>query len=89
MTTTMEAYIAEWHEHKYGVVDDRIVGCKLAEESGEVCGALIKIREGRVERSDVADELGDVLIVLSVLAGRYGYTLEELREQRFLIVAAR
>ena len=84
-----EDVIAEWHDSKWGDKDDRVVAAKLAEECGEVCGALIKLAEDRRTLFDVKDELGDVLVVLSVLAGRHGWTLDDLRADRFESVARR
>ena len=89
MDMTVEAYVAKWHDEKWPDKDDRIVGTKLAEEAGEVCGALIKIAEGRKTQQDMFDEMGDVLIVLSTLAGRHGTTLETLRADRLATVINR
>lgn len=36
--------------------------CKVAEEAGEVVGAVIKQREGRRTEDDVLDELADTVI---------------------------
>lgn len=88
-TWTAEQAITEWYDVKWGDKDDRVVAAKLAEETGEVCGAFIKLAEGRRELADVQDELGDVLVVLSVLAGRHGWTLDELRDRRFAHVMDR
>lgn len=86
----MERAIASWHDYTWpGKSDDRVIGAKLAEEVGEVCGALIKIPEGRRALTDLQDEMGDALIVLSVLAGRHGWTLEDLRARRWTVVAER
>lgn len=79
---TTEAAYSLWHEAKFPDRDDVWVSAKLAEEAGEVNGALIKMSEGRATTDDLADEMGDALIALSVLAGRHGWTLDELRSQR-------
>jgi NTP pyrophosphatase (non-canonical NTP hydrolase) len=84
-----EVAIAEWHDSKWGDKDDRVVTAKLGEECGEVQGAFIKIAEGRRTLADAADEIGDVLIVLSTLAGRHGWTLEQLRADRYATVSKR
>ena len=89
MSAPREQTISEWHDKKWPEKDDRHVAAKLAEETGEVCGALIKLVEGRRSIDDVKDEIGDVLIVLSVLAGRHGWTLEGLRTRRFIEVSHR
>jgi NTP pyrophosphatase (non-canonical NTP hydrolase) len=81
---SLEERICEWHELRLptmypgGVADDVRMAAKLAEETGEVCDAVIKIEEGRRTLDDLAGEIGDVLLCLSVLAGRHGWTLEEL-----------
>lgn len=84
-----ENVIAIWHDTKWGDKDNRHVAAKLAEETGEVCGAFIKFEEGRRTTQDIRDEMGDVLIVLSVLAGRLGWTLDDLRASRFEDVSTR
>lgn len=85
----VEPLIALWHDDKWPDKDDRIVAAKLAEEAGEVCGAAIKFAEGRRTEAHLADEIGDVLIVLSTLAGRHGWTLDDLRVRRLREVLAR
>ena len=88
-TMQLERKITEWHEERWPEKDDCHVGAKLAEETGEVCGALIKLAEDRRDKFDVLDEMGDVLIVLSVLAGRMGVSLEEVRARRWAEVSNR
>lgn len=87
----LEACIAQWQEQRWPITaaDDRVIGAKLAEEVGEVCGALVKIAEGRRTLTDLADEMGDALIALSALAGRHGWTLENLRAARWAEVSTR
>jgi hypothetical protein len=48
-----------------------------------VLGAIFKRGEGRRATRHVLDELGDVGIVLVVLAAREGYGLNELITRRF------
>lgn len=81
--------IERWHRNQFGAIDDRIVGCKLGEEAGEVQGALIKIAEQRAFADELFDEIGDVLIVLTVLAERRGWDLTEIRRERFDYVSRR
>lgn len=88
-TVPVEAAVTAWHIAKFGRIDERIIGAKLAEEAGEVCGALIKIAEGRATLQHLAAELGDALICLSALAGRHGWTLDQLRTDRWAEVQAR
>ncbi len=86
---TTEEVIADFCVRQWGDKDRPWVGLKLAEESGEVCGALVKIPEGRATEEDLDKEIGDVLIVLSQLAAQKGLTLESLRECRFKQIVAR
>lgn len=83
MDYLQESAIAAWHDNRWPDKDDRHVAAKLAEETGEVCGAFIKYAEGRASLFDAINEMGDVLIVLSVLAGRMGWSLEEIRQRRW------
>ncbi len=62
---------------------------KLAEECGEVCGAVSKMPEGRASQRDLEDEMGDVLIVLSQLAAKLETTLENLLEKRWTEILRR
>jgi NTP pyrophosphatase (non-canonical NTP hydrolase) len=80
---TIEQDILDFCESKWGEKDRQRIGLKLAEECGEVAGALIKIPEGRAFESDLDDEIGDCLIVLSQLAAKRGTTLAVLRAKRF------
>lgn len=90
--TTDEVYA--WHVGRFGEPDVALVGLKLAEEAGEVAGALVKRAEGAVRPAkglvDYGDwtahlhgEIGDIGIVLNVLAGREGVPLDELIARRF------
>lgn len=88
--STLEAAVSVWHDAKWpGKSDDVWVSAKLAEEAGEVNGAVIKMSEGRKTETDLMDEMGDVLICLSVLAGRHDWTLDDLRARRLREVLAR
>lgn len=83
------AEILAWHEAAWPDKPDITVGAKLAEEAGEVCGALIKRDEGRRTTADVLDELGDVAVVLNVLAARHDTTVDALLTRRFAEVRYR
>ncbi len=71
--------------HGTGIWD----AAKIAEEAGEVVAAVIKIEEGRADIEVLRDELGDLLIAASVIAGRHGWTLAELRSARWVEVRER
>lgn len=90
--STAEVYA--WHVGRFGEPDRSLVALKLAEETGEVCGAVVKRAEGAVRpekglttwaewTAHLHDEMGDVAIVLNVLAGREGTTVDELLARRF------
>ena len=78
-----EQQVLMWHDSKWGDKEERILALKLAEECGEVAGAYIKEAEGRLTSQDIRDEIGDVLVVLHVLAGRRGWNLSGIFEDRF------
>ena len=86
---TDEEYIAEWHRRRYPDTHPLVIAAKLAEETGEVVGAMFRLSEGRGDpiewEEHLADEIGDVLIVLSVIAQRASLdvTLDALRAARF------
>ena len=63
---------------------------ELAGEVGELCNAIKKqSREAkgmvgtRVNRQDVEDEFGDVMVCLSILAGEMGINLEDVTRRKF------
>ena len=67
------AQVWEWAAKKYptnSTVDRRLM--KLAEEVGELNGAVIKRDEGRKTDADVAVELGDAVICLWAVAEALG-----------------
>ena len=75
--------------NKWGIKSYEKIANKLAEESGEVCGAVVKMEEGRCTFQDLQNEIGDVLIVLSQFASRMDLTLEEIRQKRFFEIQNR
>ncbi len=91
---TIEQEIADWRELRWPKpggydVQDAWDAMKVGGEAGEVMEAVTKMAEGRANRNDLADEIGDVLIALSVLAGRHNWTLHELRHRRWAKVQER
>lgn len=70
--------VVEWHDREWPSPDGtpaeiERVAMKLAEEVGELLGAIVKHRQGRTDADWLANarlELGDVAIVLMVLAAR-------------------
>lgn len=86
---TPEEIIRDFAFEQWGHKTPREIALKLCEEAGEVAGAAIKKDEGRAKLSDMDDEVGDVLIVLSQYAAQRGTTLDELRKRRFEFIQAR
>lgn len=86
---TIEAEILEFATAQWGEKDLPAIGLKVGEEAGEVAGALVKIPEGRATLEDLDKEVGDLLIVLSQIAAKRGWTLEQLRAKRFEQIKAR
>ena len=71
------------HREQFGEVPIERIGLKLAEEVGELSSAIIRDLERRDDRSwrpQIESELMDCLVVLHVIAGRYGWNLEGLSE---------
>lgn len=71
-------------------VDVLFSGVELGEEAGEVLGAVKKLererrgwRGSRVTVEDLADEIGDVIIVLDRIAGAYGIDLRQAVADKF------
>lgn len=83
----------EWRWPKPGDDSTRIADAwdamKVGGEAGEVMEAVTKIAEGRCTTDDLFWEIGDVLVALSVLAGRHGWTLDEIRSARWTTVRQR
>jgi len=88
-TITTEEEIYHFAVERWGHKSVADLALKLSEESGEVAGVCIKRGERRSTLSDLDNEIGDVLIVLSQMASLRGQTLEELRASRFLQIKAR
>jgi len=100
----MASEIVEWHDREWPSPDgtpaevERIV-MKLAEEVGELSGALVKHLQGRTDEDWLAEaekEYGDVLIVLCVLSDRMvelhdhgGQTPEQMLAARWAEVSQR
>lgn len=86
---TIEAEILEFATAQWGEKTLAAIGLKVGEEAGEIAGALVKIPEGRATDEDLDKEVGDLMIVLSQIAAKRGYTLEAVRAMRFEQIKAR
>ena len=80
---TTESEILKFATERWGKKTLENLAIKLAEETGEIAGAISKIPELRASFHDLDAELGDALIVLSQFAALRGTTLEALRAARF------
>lgn len=72
-----QAEINEWQRSRWP--DTAVVpypALKLAEEVGEVVGAVVKVNEGRATLIDLKNEIGDAMISLLNLAETYGINTE-------------
>ncbi|MBU8813646.1 hypothetical protein KL953_32745 [Mycolicibacterium goodii] len=62
---------------------------KVAEEGGEVMGALIKRTQGRATTADLEDELGDVILAALGAIDQLGLRPSELVARRWAEVSKR
>lgn len=85
-------YVAEWHHANYPTADVRDVALKLAEEAGEVCRAVVELDHPSLHRrhhAQLADELGDVIIVCAALAERANIDLDGAVHRRWAVIRER
>lgn len=86
---TLEGRIFRYVTDKWGPKSGADIALKLAEECGEVAGAVVRMDEERGDVDGIADELGDLLIVASQLAFLLGGTLDEIRAERWRVIQER
>lgn len=75
MKDFLEEKILQW-AHARGILTNsspQIQGLKLVSEIGELCDNLAKGR-------DIRDDIGDAIVVLTIIANMKGTTLEECME---------
>ena len=84
-----EQIILEFIENEFGTRMLWAIGLKLGEESGEVLREIIKLEDETFTQIHLADEVGDVLVVLSQIAAIMDTTLEDLRDRRFKFIMQR
>ena len=64
--------VTDWHTSRFPVATSQGAAMKLAEEVGELIGAIVSHEDGEPDqRGDIGSEAADVFIVLSVLCGRW------------------
>lgn len=66
-----------------------IQACKVAEEAGEVVGAVIKQQEGRRNEQHVLDELADTIIAATGAIQARGFDAERVVAERWNEVLSR
>ena len=84
------------HWEKNGKFDASFFGCELAGEVGEACNVIKKLERERLGApgsrdtvTHLAEELADVLIVVDLIASRYGIDLEVAVRQKFNATSAK
>ena len=94
----LQAEVVVWHRGKYPKAINADVAIKLGEEVGEVFKAIDRIHHPRSLEDDIhivnhyenlREEIGDVTIVLMVLAERYGLDFASLLADRIETVLKR
>jgi NTP pyrophosphatase (non-canonical NTP hydrolase) len=72
------------HQENYKIDENNrlaLMTLGLAGECGEVIELVKKdIRDGVVDKKKVAEELGDVMAYLAIVAEYYGYDLDEIAQ---------
>lgn len=85
----LQREVGDWHREVYANATLAMIGLKLGEEAGEVCGAVDRMIYQGGWRDQLADEMGDVVIMLAALCARLGidfdhavsYRWEEVRHR--------
>ena len=85
--------VAAWHVKTFGHPPTAAIGLKLGEEAGELMKAVNRMEHldeiTLAHHDNLAEELGDVAIVLMMLATRYNFDFQELVEHRVHVVTTR
>jgi len=93
--TALAQEIITWRRRELPTTDaatqELLSGMKVAEEAGELVGALVKRTQGirGVTDADVLDELGDVLITALAVAVDLGCDPAQVLEMRWRTVSQR
>lgn len=80
--TDLQAQVSLWQAQNWPdeTLDVLVKAAKVAEEAGEVCGAVIK----HEPLQNVADEHADVLIALLGSAASHGFDLFDVTVERWV-----
>ena len=77
---SIDERISDRHFEQRGHVPVERIGMKLAEEVGELSGAVVRHqehRDGRCWREEIEDEVGNVMVVLRILCYRLNIDFNE------------
>ncbi len=89
MSETQDA-VTEWHRRTFSMPRLAALGLKLAEEAGELAKAInLWEHTEHGDLDNLRDEIGDVAIVLMVIAARVGSEFDGLIAERAEEVMAR
>jgi NTP pyrophosphatase (non-canonical NTP hydrolase) len=89
MKTTLDDFQKFFVEHQKNYKVDEanrlaVLALGLSGECGEVTELIKKhLRDGNLHPLKIAEELGDVLAYVAILADYYGFTLEEIAKINF------
>lgn len=72
--------VASWHRHNFGAPNQLLVALKVAEEAGELAGAVVKGAEPMRDTAHwdlkAQDAVGDTIIALAMFCNARGLSLE-------------
>lgn len=78
----LQAEVKEWATHNFPEAErvDPVLG--VAEETGELCHAVLKMKQGIRTSEDhmeeAIDAIGDLVIYLADVCNKYGFDLESI-----------
>lgn len=78
----LQAEVKEWADYNFPTAEkvDPVLG--VAEETGELCHAILKmkqdIRTSEDHMEDAIDAIGDLVIYLADVCNKYGFDLESV-----------
>lgn len=79
----LQGRVAAWQSGEPNALWLLAKAVKIGEEAGEVEGAILKYLEGRTPRSNIADELGDLMIAACGASALLGIDLMSVAGIRF------
>jgi NTP pyrophosphatase (non-canonical NTP hydrolase) len=84
--TELEALTIDWAIQKGIAKPDNAIkqALKMAEEAGEVCGAILK-----EDKEGIRGEIGDVLVTLAILSHQSGLSLSDCFNEAYNKISRR